>query len=594
MSLLILPNLASWSVQVAAIVAAALVTLKLLRLDAAAVRYAFLRLVLAGCLLLPFAQPRVAATLAAGPALSVAGSTALPAAAKPSAEGRAAALFAPSSYRNWSGALAVILIGGMLARLAWTASGVIRLRALRRLGEVAQGNREHDELQSIIGTSAAIRYVDELGQPVTFGVWRPIVLLPVALLEQPLAIQRAVLAHELWHVRRRDWIWTVTEEVVRAVCWFHPGVWVLVSSIQSAREEVVDELTILATGSRRQYVNALLVFADRPPLFAATAFARRRHLMRRMILISREAVMSARRVVACGVVLVAVVCSTGWYSVQAFPLTQALDGRSLPKMQPGPLEGRAKPVTPENPVPRRTYFVPADYPAEAEAMGLNGSVTVRVTLDETGQIGETRPVGFSMNFGNRGRISASNLSTMDFTKLTATGVGTPGGLSADQYRSALLATMDAALRAVRQWHYAAPAEGPLSFLVTVAIGSPSATHGPPPPPPAPGPGAGSSVSWQMTDGALRVGGGIAPPMKTRNVNPVYPPEAQVNRVQGVVIIEARIETDGRVSQARVLRSIPLLDDAALDAVRQWEYTPTLLNGQAVPVVMTVTVNFTMQ
>jgi periplasmic protein TonB len=78
------------------------------------------------------------------------------------------------------------------------------------------------------------------------------------------------------------------------------------------------------------------------------------------------------------------------------------------------------------------------------------------------------------------------------------------------------------------------------------------------------------------------------------VNPVYPSIAQSARVQGVVIVEATIGPDGKVSDARVLRSIPLLDQAALDAVRQWVFTPTLLNGVPVPVIMTVTVNFTLQ
>jgi protein TonB len=64
-------------------------------------------------------------------------------------------------------------------------------------------------------------------------------------------------------------------------------------------------------------------------------------------------------------------------------------------------------------------------------------------------------------------------------------------------------------------------------------------------------------------------------------------------VQGVVILEAIIGQDGRILDARVLRSIPLLDQAALDAVKQWEYTPTLLNGVPVPVIMTVTVQFTL-
>ena len=63
--------------------------------------------------------------------------------------------------------------------------------------------------------------------------------------------------------------------------------------------------------------------------------------------------------------------------------------------------------------------------------------------------------------------------------------------------------------------------------------------------------------------------------------------------QSIVIIEANIGPNGKVQDARVLRSIPLLDAAALDAVRQWEFTPTLLNGVPVPVIMTVTVQFTL-
>ena len=65
-------------------------------------------------------------------------------------------------------------------------------------------------------------------------------------------------------------------------------------------------------------------------------------------------------------------------------------------------------------------------------------------------------------------------------------------------------------------------------------------------------------------------------------------------MQGIVIIEAIIGPDGRVTDTKVLRGIPLLDGAALDAVRQWEFTPTLLNGVPVPVILTVTVNFTLQ
>ena len=82
--------------------------------------------------------------------------------------------------------------------------------------------------------------------------------------------------------------------------------------------------------------------------------------------------------------------------------------------------------------------------------------------------------------------------------------------------------------------------------------------------------------------------------RLKDARPVYPAIAQSARVQGVVIIEATIGPNGAVQEAKVLRSIPLLDQAALDAVRQWQFTPTLLNGVPVPVIMTVTVNFTLQ
>ena len=101
-----------------------------------------------------------------------------------------------------------------------------------------------------------------------------------------------------------------------------------------------------------------------------------------------------------------------------------------------------------------------------------------------------------------------------------------------------------------------------------------------------GPG---SISGQP----LRVGGNIRPPVKTKHVNPAYPEVAQAGRVQGVVIMEVTIDDQGRVAEARVLRSIPLLDQAALEAVTQWEFTPTLLNGSAVPILMTVTVQFSL-
>jgi TonB family protein len=92
---------------------------------------------------------------------------------------------------------------------------------------------------------------------------------------------------------------------------------------------------------------------------------------------------------------------------------------------------------------------------------------------------------------------------------------------------------------------------------------------------------------------FRVGGPILPPVKINDVKPVYPLLAQEARVQGTVILEVVVDATGHVVKASILRSIPLLDQAALDAVRQWEFRPVLLNGVAIPVVFTTVVTFSL-
>ena len=91
--------------------------------------------------------------------------------------------------------------------------------------------------------------------------------------------------------------------------------------------------------------------------------------------------------------------------------------------------------------------------------------------------------------------------------------------------------------------------------------------------------------------AVRVGGNIKEPQKIKHVNPTYPDIARQARVQGIVILECTISPQGRVTDVKVLRGIPLLDGSAVDAVKQWVYTPTLLNGAPIAVKMTITVSF---
>jgi protein TonB len=104
----------------------------------------------------------------------------------------------------------------------------------------------------------------------------------------------------------------------------------------------------------------------------------------------------------------------------------------------------------------------------------------------------------------------------------------------------------------------------------------------PPPPPPPAPRA-----------PVRAGGQIQAPALVKRVPPVYPSMAVNAQVQGVVILEATVGRDGRVEDVEVLRSVPLLDKAAIEAVRQWEYEPLLLNGRAERFLLTVTVSFSL-
>jgi protein TonB len=90
---------------------------------------------------------------------------------------------------------------------------------------------------------------------------------------------------------------------------------------------------------------------------------------------------------------------------------------------------------------------------------------------------------------------------------------------------------------------------------------------------------------------VRVGLEVSEPRKVKDVPPVYPAIAAQSRLEGVVVLECVIDPRGRVEEVKLVRGLPLLDDAAIEAVRQWVYTPTLINGVPTSVIMTVRVTF---
>jgi len=146
-----------------------------------------------------------------------------------------------------------------------------------------------------------------------------------------------------------------------------------------------------------------------------------------------------------------------------------------------------------------------------------------------------------------------------------------------------------------------PPPGPVGGVVGgVAGGIPGGSAGgilggmisapPPPPPPPPPP---SAPPPPPPPERVRVGGQVQSARLVNQARPVYPPLARQARVQGTVRLEAVINKDGVIEELKVISGHPLLVQAALTAVQQWQYQPTLLNGVAVEVITTIDVNFTL-
>lgn len=238
--------------------------------------------------------------------------------------------------------------------------------------------------------------------------------------------------------------------------------------------------------------------------------------------------------------------------------------------EPGPLERKAAVPSPEHPIPAlRRGALPA-YPEQALGTRESGTVTLRVTIDDDGRVREARHLlmqdhALLLKSGGPPLDGPTPMLGPEFSRLS--------------------------LDAVRQWRYERPDLAPLAFYVQLAFA----------------PGEDTRLSWQdarapasaaphlsppraSAPGApVRVGGDIKAPRKTKDVRPRFPEAAK--GVGGAVILDVTVDVTGHVSELRVLRSVPELDQAVLDAVQQWEFTPTVIDGAATPVVLTVVVNF---
>jgi TonB family protein len=319
-------------------------------------------------ILLPFLQPREDAT---GP-LILESSSALIASAAPGV-----ALSTRSVDVAWW--ILAVAVTGIVFRLMWLGLGVIRLRHIIAGATPAPSfDAVAGDLMAALGTRADLTITDEIDTPATVGVRRAIVLLPRRLMALPAAVQRAVIAHELLHVKRRDWLHTLAEECGCALLWFHPAARVIAQRLSLAREMVVDEATILLTRDRRAYAEALMAFANPPPQVAGiTPLIGRRFLSQRLSMIGQEVAMSPRHLYvrfAAALILCAVATAS---AVDAFPM--------IAGAQPGRVydPGRDAGIT----LPEVVHEVKPVYTPAAMQQKIQGSVHVDVVVLASGEVG---------------------------------------------------------------------------------------------------------------------------------------------------------------------------------------------------------------
>ncbi|MEN6534343.1 MAG: M56 family metallopeptidase [Bryobacteraceae bacterium] len=376
-------NLLSYFLQVAMLAAAGLLLPRLLRLRSPRTVHGYLQSVLVLCLLLPLVQPwKEVAQTAAGVSFRTV------------IQGRASA--APVPHVDWTVVALAVLAVGVILRFCWLAVGLWRLRSYRRrahpIEELPQGVTG---LQADLKVSPQFFVSDDISGPVTFGLFRPVVLVPKAFLTMDTESRNALACHELWHVRRRDWAHTVAEEVVRSLFWFHPPLAWLIDRIRVTREQIVDGLVAGRTGSRRLYVQALLSMASLPVRadLLAPSFVRKHHLKERVALLLKESSMSKRRLTitlaAAGLGTVIAVILAVWYFPLLRPAAPQEPAHSANQDVAAPNastpQERVYRVSEGASAPKLLHKIEPTYTQDARNRKMQGTVVLRIEVSPKGE-----------------------------------------------------------------------------------------------------------------------------------------------------------------------------------------------------------------
>ncbi len=575
---LLLTNLANYSWQLVALIGVGIALPILFRLREPRSHLVYLQALLAAALMLPVFEPWVAPT-------GLTFSTARFSQPVPST-----GIVTDTVIWNWQEYVVIALLAGTGIRLGWLALGLTMLRRYRSDARPIELTAIEDARRAT-RSGARVCQSATIPGPVTFGFWRPLVLLPPAVAALPNEAQFAVVAHEFLHVRRGDWLYAVAEELIIAALWWHPAIWFLVARIRLVREQVIDRAVVQLTASPQPYIQALLTLAKQPsPPSLAPNFLRRQHLTTRIRILLTEVNMSRTRLVTTYTVITALATATAWISVTNFPLQAAPQFGQSDSRVTG-----AEVVLRKNPV----------YPSLAKQKRIEGTVEIEVSIAENGSAEDARVLSGPQEL-RRAALEAilqwqfkqgtsRAVVRIDF-RLTADGAPAPKGkLAAVKITDAAPAVIETlrarlahlegqplnALEISEIVRNVAPSLGisfqtdPATNDVTLTVGNPSA-------------------SFAKGDGPrIRVGGNVQSARLVTKVTPLYPPLAKQSRIQGTVRFNSLIGADGHVRELLLETGHPLLVESAMTAVRQWIYQPTLLNGNPVEVVTSIDVNYTL-
>jgi TonB family protein len=431
----------------------------------------------------------------------------------------------------------VVWFAGSAFAAASLLAGVLRLRAIVRRGRPA-ANAEWSALAAEVAASYDIRRAvslietDAADLVATWGLRRPSVLLPAHAREWSRDRMHAVLSHELAHVRRYDWAVQIGAEAMRTVLWFNPLIWIVCTRLRRAAEQACDDAVLGRGIAARDYATHLLALARR----CRPSRTRRVSAMPMAHPSTLE-----RRIVAM---------LNPRLNRQALSRGAAVLAAALLLAVAVPVAAlRAKQAPP-------TYFSGAVYdPTGAVIPGVTLSLE-DATQKKTAQTGAD------------GRFQIAGVPAGKYV-LSAT---LPGFRALRQ---------EFELKDARDWDRAITLQvGTLQETISVRstrITAPATATRPQPAAP------------------VRVGGNIRVPRKLVDVKPVYPDSMRAAGREGTVNLDAVIAEDGTVTSVRVISgdAHPDLATAAADAVRQWRFSPTLLNGRAIEVVMTVKVGFSL-